>query len=446
MPATEQTWRDMKVLHIVFSVVAVVLLIATVVMLSVDHNRPWKKYQRTFRALETWSASANVSAENSRAFAAQTGELEASLAEVRRADLDPSLVMKFLDQAETVKEDAEASVFAKEDIARLQSVTDPDKRFQLRGDLLQRFQDIVDRSRFREDNSAGRLKLRKANLDKRRADYELAVSGEADAAKQKELLVLAGQQRKKVTDATLAFQEANTHRKQLADTLRQITATEDAAAKKLATHRQSLILLKKALTDRAPNLGKTVLELPVLDAFNGPLRVDQIWLPKLTLNNNFRDVARFDRCTTCHQGMDKSSAGSPSKPAYPEVANVEVLIPTPDKPPVFKEGESELQQMEDVFGFQLASKGLFREDSPTISVVLPESPAAIAGLQSGDVITAVGGGRTSVRALAVTALLENVSWGSPLRLSLQRGVPQPYATHPRLDLFVSDSSPHSMKT
>ena len=81
MPATEQTWWDMKVLHISFCVVAVVLLIATVVMLSVDHNRPWKKYQRTFRALETWSASANVSAENSRAFAAQTGELEASLAE-----------------------------------------------------------------------------------------------------------------------------------------------------------------------------------------------------------------------------------------------------------------------------------------------------------------------------------------------------------------------------
>ena len=131
MPATEQTWWDMKVLHISFCVVAVVLLIATVVMLSVDHNRPWKKYQRTFRALETWSASANVSAGNSRAFAAQTGELEASLAEVRRADLDTSLVMKFLDQAETVKEDSETSVFAREDIARLQSDTDPDERFHV---------------------------------------------------------------------------------------------------------------------------------------------------------------------------------------------------------------------------------------------------------------------------------------------------------------------------
>ncbi len=446
MPATEQTWWDMKVLHISFCVVAIVLFIATLVMLTADHNRPWKKYQRTFRALETWSASADVDAEDSRAFAAQTAELESSLAEVRRADLEPSLVSKFLVQAETVKEDAEAAAFAKEDVARLKDVSDSDERFRLRGDLLQRFEDIVNRSKFREDNSAGSLKLCKANLDKRRADYELAVSGEAAPSKQKELLLLADQERKKVKDATLAFQEANTHRKQLAGTLREITATEDAAAKNLASHRQSLALLKKTLSDRAPNLGKTVLELPVLDAFNGPLRVDQIWLPKLTLNNNFRDVARFDRCTTCHQGMDKSAAGSPSEPAYPEVANMEVVIPTPEKPPVFEEGESELQKMENVFGFQLASKGLFSEESPTISVVLPESPAAIAGLQSGDVITAVGGGRTSVRALAVTALLENVSWGSPLRLDIQRGVPQPYATHPRLDLFVSDSSPHSMKT
>jgi hypothetical protein len=44
------------------------------------------------------------------------------------------------------------------------------------------------------------------------------------------------------------------------------------------------------------------------------LRIDQIWLPQLTLNNNFRDVARFDRCITCHKGMDKSVPGSPTDP------------------------------------------------------------------------------------------------------------------------------------
>ena len=30
MPATEQTWRDLKILHVVFGVVALILLLATV--------------------------------------------------------------------------------------------------------------------------------------------------------------------------------------------------------------------------------------------------------------------------------------------------------------------------------------------------------------------------------------------------------------------------------
>ena len=32
MPATEQTWRNLKILHVVFGLVAIVLLLATVLM------------------------------------------------------------------------------------------------------------------------------------------------------------------------------------------------------------------------------------------------------------------------------------------------------------------------------------------------------------------------------------------------------------------------------
>ena len=446
MPATEQTWRDLKLLHVVFGVSAIILLVATVTMLTVDHNRPWKKYQRTFRSLETWSAAAQVDAENSLAFEKKTVSLESALGEVRRADLDPQLVEQFLQLVELVPADAAAGAFAREDVEQLRAESDPDSRFAVRGDLLQRFSDIIDRSQFREDQLAGRLKLRKAELDKRRADYELAIADSGAETRQRELLKLADIKRAEVEEATLAFQESNRHRKSLQGMLKQITAPEDRAAKELANHRQSLALLRKTLGDRAPNLGKTVLELPVLDAFNGPLRVDQIWLPKLTLNNNFRDVARFDRCTTCHQGMSKSVAGQPTEPAYPQEATVEVMLPTPDEVPQLESELSDSLKMEEVYGFQLAADGLFEKDSPTVSVVLPESPAALAGLQSGDVIAAVGGGRTSVRQVAVASLLENVSWGTPLRLSVLRGVPQPYSTHPRLDLFVGDSSPHPMKT
>ena len=70
--------------------------------------------------------------------------------------------------------------------------------------------------------------------------------------------------------------------------------------------------------------------MPILDAFGHPLKVEQIWLPKLTINNNFRDVARFDRCTTCHQAIDRTAPGSAIEPGYHEAADrLQVLLPTP---------------------------------------------------------------------------------------------------------------------
>ena len=51
MPANEQTWRDTKLMHVVFGVSSVVMLITTVWMMADDHNRPWKDIQRTFRDL-----------------------------------------------------------------------------------------------------------------------------------------------------------------------------------------------------------------------------------------------------------------------------------------------------------------------------------------------------------------------------------------------------------
>ena len=123
---------------------------------------------------------------------------------------------------------------------------------------------------------AGSLKLRRAELDKTRADYELAVSEESAADRQAMLLGLADVKRKEVADASLAFQAANTHRKTLESLLQKLTAAEDTAAKDVADHRAKLVQLQKTLDQRSGNVGKSLLELPVLDAFNSPLRVDQI--------------------------------------------------------------------------------------------------------------------------------------------------------------------------
>ena len=36
-----------------------------------------------------------------------------------------------------------------------------------------------------------------------------------------------------------------------------------------------------------------------------PTKIQQISLPELTINYNFKEVPRYDRCTTCHQGIDR---------------------------------------------------------------------------------------------------------------------------------------------
>ncbi|MCE9632359.1 MAG: hypothetical protein K8S94_16825, partial [Planctomycetia bacterium] len=446
MPATEQTWRNLKLLHVVFAVSAVLLLLATVMMLTADHNRPWKQYAREFRSLETWTAAAKVDEQDSKAYEARREELEAALAEARRADLDGDTARAFVAAVRAVPEDAQAADRAQLDIDQLQTQKDPAERLVLRGDLLSRLQDIAKRAKFREDNLAGSLKLRRAELDKTRADYELAVAEEAPADRQAELLALADAKRAEVSAATLAFQTGNTYRKTLDSLLQRMTKPEDDAAKAVADHRAKLVQLQKTFEQRRPNVGKSLLELPVLDAFNSPLRVDQIWLPQLTLNNNFRDVARFDRCTTCHRGMDKSLPGAPTEPGYPQAETIEVALQAPaaEAAAAAATGDGN-DQLESLYGLRLAASGLFEADDPTISVVVPESQAAVAGLQTGDVITTVDGGKVLSRKAAVTALLEVPSSEKSLAIAVRRGVPEPYSTHPRLDLFVGDSSPHPMK-
>jgi cytochrome c551/c552 len=81
---------------------------------------------------------------------------------------------------------------------------------------------------------------------------------------------------------------------------------EQSARQAPAEHRAAVERLERLWPLQQPNWGKRLLRLPLIDAFGRPLSVEQIWLPELTINYNFRQVARFDRCTTCHLGIDRA--------------------------------------------------------------------------------------------------------------------------------------------
>ena len=331
------------------------------------------------------------------------------------------------------------------------------QRRDLRMDLYNRLRDFISRVRFREDNLARNVKFRKAAFDKATADYSLAV-GKGQSPEQLASLQLdIDRVKNDVDQLTGLLQAEQTRRKNLEATFRQITADQDVAEKNLQEHQRKIDQLHKALVERAPDVKKWLLELPILDAFNSPLKIDQIWLPNLTQNYNFRDVARFDRCNTCHQGINHTQPGSATAPAYRHATTVTISLPTPASPPEAKKEEPKEKDskadeataaeptLESVYGFHLTGHGALGNDAATVNAVLPKTPAAAAGLMTGDVIQRINDAQVLTVDQAISVLMKNVDWGKPLTLIVRRGMPEPYATHPRLNLFVGSMSPHPME-
>ena len=95
-----------------------------------------------------------------------------------------------------------------------------------------------------------------------------------------------------------------------------------------------------------------------------------------------------------------------------------------------------------IYGIILAERGQVDPNAVTVQVVVPKSLAAIAGLQTGDVLLEANGGPIDSRDAAFHYLVGIAEWGKPIALQIRRGLDQPFTSHPRLDLFVGSTSPH----
>ena len=452
MPATEQTWRNVKLMHVVFGVSGFLMFAATIWMLAADHIRPWKPYQRSFQKIENWRSAARITEEQSADFQRRQTELQAAIDEAAAAAPPQDPIDDFA--AELRSHDKQE---AADGVLGAYASLSENPSHESRDEFISLLRGIARQARFDEDNIALKLKFRKAELDVARADYELGVGGALSTEQLNELqsridIITTGQSRlaeapadaveQSVNHLTLALQAANTHRKKLDAALTRATADETAARTALADHNVALELLRKSYaTLSRPSRG--VLTLPILDAFNSPLEIKQIWLPDLTIKNgSFGKVARFDRCTTCHQGIDRTAPGSAVAPFFEHDSLVQTALATPETAPAVEDDASRQSQISDVYGLVLAESGLLRDDDVTVEVVWPETAAAMAQLLPGDVIVRIGDVEMGDRAEAERYLLDSVVWGEPLALTVRRGLPHPYSTHPRLDLFLGSTSPH----
>lgn len=418
-------------MHVIFGVSGLAMLGTTIWMLAADHEREWKDSQRTFRKVEAWTTQSRLDSQKTAEYEARRKELEAALDKAKSDPPDPNLVTQF-----TATLDARERSFR--GLTKAQEAYKEDPSQENRDALVDEMAEVVRTVKFEEDELSRKLKFQRADLDVARSNYGLAVStGQSDerlVELQKEIdevkLGKGG-----VDELTAKVQDAMAFRKELEAILVDVRAKEAEARKALEDHDAEVTRLAKAYGQQTDSLQK-LLELPILDAFNSPLKVKQIWLPKLTLNNNFRDVARFDRCTTCHQGIDATAPGSAVEPGYRPVEPVAVKLSTPAEAP---KANSTLRE---VYGLTLAAQGLVSASDVTIEVVDPRTRAARAGLLPGDVLREINGVKITGRDRAETYLLSSVKWGQTLNVEVRRGVPQPFSSHPRLDLFVGSLSPH----
>ena len=123
-----------------------------------------------------------------------------------------------------------------------------------------------------------------------------------------------------------------------------------------------------------PLPGKKWLELPILDALNSPRKIDNLWSEGLDRPaGSFGRVPRFDRCTTCHQGIQKSLPASADQPALCEsiVLELALQLPTPRRCRKTADVDDDSQQLEAMFGIALATEGLLDPDDVTIRFVHP---------------------------------------------------------------------------
>ncbi len=294
MPATDQYLRDIKKVHVVFCLSAIAFAVSTVVILYRDHDDEWRGYQSKFDAIEMAVAQGAIES----AEVAAAGSVEGYEAESAKFQDEIDVLTAMLEStdekyAELVKK-YEESTDAVAEMARLYDLKGREVRFK------------------RADRDVA-----KANLDLGIRD---AVSDDEMARlKSKFDIALAV-----VVALELQWEQLETKYRSEQKELAAITADRDALDSELKAYTSQVVRIETALDDIAPNswlkkYKRKFMELPIIDGFNGHQRVIQDWLPELKITLGMSKTARFDRCRTCHLGIDKFGAGD--IPSFPHAGD-----------------------------------------------------------------------------------------------------------------------------
>ena len=280
MPANDTYWWNQKSLNIVFALSSLAMLLSVIVMMQKDHDDEWRPIQRKNFQLEAKIREVELKAIEDDAFKARAAELksqiDAAAAALKKQKAEPKNAELFV--------------------------------------TLEQQQRVVDRLEVD-------LKSKNALRDEARAKYDLAVRDALppDAAgARKEFF----EKRQEICNETqVELEKAKADLAKTTASAKAITKAHDdlvAAYEKMTSDaaRVQAALEKIQPTSLISSMKRSMMELPIIDGFNSHLKVVQDWMPKLRQTLGMAKIARFDRCRTCHQNIDKTASGG--FPAFPE--------------------------------------------------------------------------------------------------------------------------------
>ena len=161
--------------------------------------------------------------------------------------------------------------------SQLVEVKEPEVIKSGRSKILSGLNGILAKFQFREDHFIQDTKDRRAYFGEAQSQFDQAVgngAGTDELARRQKAVDAAN---KEVDISNKLTQRSIEQRKELERIQKVVTATEDQAAKALKDHEMSVKLLRQAANDRSLNVGKDLLTLPILDAFNSPLKDANCW-------------------------------------------------------------------------------------------------------------------------------------------------------------------------
>jgi mono/diheme cytochrome c family protein/cbb3-type cytochrome oxidase cytochrome c subunit len=248
-------------LNLIFALSSLVLLAVTGLIVGYDYIRGWKWFQLEFMRMQQERISQEMSV-------AQSEENKQQL-----TDLDTQVQKNSIELAGH----------------RDQYLT------------AQKQLDAIEGDHYRSDQD---YRFAKANLDAQRYITEAAIVQHLpDAAQQQ---ADYERQTKHLNDLQLALQESTRKRDaakaNVDQWLKKIKDAEDK--KKELTASADLLNKQLGTVDMKPFSTNWILSQPLLDFVNPVLKIDQVVLNDLSIDMNYMNVPRVDRCQTCHRAID----------------------------------------------------------------------------------------------------------------------------------------------